>query len=171
MKMKASWAAIFVAANAWAAGYVPWQASYELWMPVITSNSSTTVLTQPSKQLPFAEPTASFSPAPVYQKVPFDPAGALVIDQKFFAVAAPEGQGEAWRLQIDGVGTSQVEALPAGAQPPEELILVKSATGVTILAAWSPTATAEERQKLLESVQKALSAAPEGQYSARLSRP
>lgn len=170
MQMKASWAALFLAANAFAAGYVPWQASYELWMPVITASSNATVLTQPSKQLPFVEPAASFSPAPVYQKVPFDPAGALVVDQKFFAAAAPMSDEDAWRLQLEGQPAQNVPGLTATAALPEELVAVKAGGLVTLLASWPAQSTPQDRQKLLECAQKALSEAPDGQYGGHLSR-
>lgn len=156
--------------SAWAAGYVPWNPVYNLWMPAISSNTSNAILMQPSKQLPFAEPAATFAQPPVPQKVPFNPQSALMMDQKYFAVDVPEHEKTQVYVRVEALGVKvPLTGLSPGAPLPQSLILIKSKNGVTVLGNWPKELPLGDRERVTEVAGGMLKDAAEGQYSGRIS--
>jgi len=168
--MKKLLALLMVSQSVWSAGYVPWDPVYNLWMPAISSNTSNAILLQQKNTLPFAEPTATFAQPPGYKKVPFDAQNALLMDQKYFAVDAPEQERTTVVLKVEALGNEKVRlrGLSPGAPLPQSLILIKSKGMVTVLGNWPKELPLEDRQKVIEAGKAVLNRAPEGQYSGRI---
>lgn len=159
-----------MATQAWGAGYVPWQPMYDLWMPAISANSSAAILTSPTQQLPFAEPTPTFAQAPIFKRVPFDPTGALIMDQKYFASDAPVLEKTTVVLKIPSYSSDKfrIEGLSAQTALPTHLIVVKTPAEVTVLGNWPAETLPQDREKLIAGAKAAVTDAPEGQYGAQV---
>ena len=89
------WAMLLLTASLQASSYIPWQASFDLWMPqVSTRRSLTNALEEGPRPQPFNRPVMLFAPPPLVTPLDFSPQQAF-ISQDVAAPAPTAGQGSA----------------------------------------------------------------------------